>query len=73
LKDIKVKFEAGFIPFGWDYGCEKLCTHSFSSMNDASTPKITRYFKDKMDINNPDNNIGSFLRGQPKTDALGLL
>jgi len=25
-----------------------------------------------MDTNNPDNNIGSFLNGPPKTDAIGL-
>jgi len=73
LKDIKVRFDLGFIPFGWDYGCDILCTHSFSSMNDESTAKITKFFKDKMDRTNPDNNIGAFLNGPPKTDTLGLL
>lgn len=42
-------------------------------MNDESTAKITKFFKDKMDRTNPDNNIGAFLNGPPKTDTLGLL
>ena len=35
MKDIGVNFKDGFIPFGWDYGCElSKCTHDFRSLND---------------------------------------